>query len=123
VATAAELAFGRKTIEQEFDKLATVSRNTGTTDDEYGGEEEDWDDLPGLVKCRLSAIHSTRGGVEISESEATKGKRQYLITMPWNADVRRQDKLRINGFEYEVFSINNDESDRFSLNAMAVRLD
>ena len=95
--TSVELASLRATQEEALSETATVVRSTLTSDGAGGYTRA------ALSTATYACRVSSRGvPSEFLEAGLAKGSVYVMITLPQDADVKRTDKLTVDGLTYEV---------------------
>jgi len=106
VLTTAELAAMRDVEESVMSSTAIIRRVTRTPDG-VGGYNEAWAAV-GTVACDLWAANramneNVAGGQIISRGD-------WYITIPFDSDVKAQDRIHVDGRTFEVVWVPNNQS-------------
>lgn len=72
------------------------------TSDNAGGFTEVWQ-TTATVKGRI--VCSERQAGETVKGGEVKTYGEYIVTLPYNTNLRQDDRLQINGVQYEVIAI------------------
>lgn len=131
-----ELSEARAEIANYFDQTATVQRDTASTvpavsgqtvDDGRGGRVSD--DRAGFVDteqaeatypCRLA--EKARPAEMIEAGAGPTSLSRFVVSLPFDADVRFRDELVINGNTYRVETSNAGVSDALCVSAECERV-
>jgi head-tail adaptor len=95
--TDSDLAAMRATQARALPETATIRRAT-TSRTATGGTSESWDDA-GSASCRLSSRGVPR---EYLEAGAVSGAHYWMVTMPYDTAVTREDRLIVGGRTLEI---------------------
>lgn len=87
------------------------------TDDGAGGWSEAWQTVAttkGRIASQGRAGETVQGGALTAQGE-------YIITLPHDTDLRQDDRLQINGVQYEVKAI-FERSEKTALRVLASKV-
>lgn len=94
-----------KRMRTDQEKLMTETvyvQRLSKTSDGAGGYTETWSTVA-TTKGRIAP--STQSGSEELIGGKISPTAEYVITLPWNADVRHSDQLQITGIQYDVVKV------------------
>lgn len=95
--TVAQLASIRRTILQSLPWLGYVQENTETRD-EARDLQSDWNDVR-VYNCDVELVTDAEE-IPVAMKEEAVGS--YLVTLPYNAIIQPENRIRINGVTYEI---------------------
>jgi len=110
-----ELAQIREDVLGLLPDTCRIERATVTNSNGY--VTETWGTAVASAACRFDIDFSTRSEVLISEREA--GISPYLVTFPYDADIRDGDRLVYDGGTYQVLKLWTAQSSHFVRRARA----
>lgn len=106
--TAIDLTNARADVLETLVNTVTVQRNTPSVSNE-GYPTDSWSTVD-TVFGRIDNISRMSGSDLIALSE--KGKAYYQLTVEWDADIRDNDQVIIDGTTYELKQVNTAQDDR-----------
>jgi head-tail adaptor len=115
---ALQLEVNREAIENNFSSTAYVLENTPVSDG-MSGTTDSWGLNGRSYACTIQESSSSR---EKQESDRNVSGGALTVHLPWNAQVSRDKRLRINGVDYVILGTNEEVSNRASLIAICERL-
>jgi len=96
-----ELSEMRAEQEKQMPEVVYIQRLTRTPDG-AGGWTETWQTVA-MTKGRIAP--SQRGAGEEVRAGAVTAYGEYIVTLPHDTELRQDDRLQINGVQYEVKAI------------------
>lgn len=90
--SAAELAQMRADAESLLDDSLVIERATIATDDALN-RAETWAAVGAPVPCIVTELGEGRGEREAWIGGANRSQGEYVVRVPWSADIRLEDRL------------------------------
>ena len=112
-----ELSEMRAEQEKQMPEVVYIQRLTRTPDG-AGGWTETWQTVA-MTKGRIAP--SQRGAGEEVRAGAVTAYGEYIVTLPHDTELRQDDRLQINGTQYEVGAILN-RSEKTALRVLVSKL-
>ncbi|QPC82111.1 hypothetical protein G4Y79_20875 [Phototrophicus methaneseepsis] len=92
----------------------------------YTQDSSGWDNTPSTniraaVPARLDHLEPDSSAQDMIAT-AESGRILYRLTVPWDADLRDSDQVRIHGVVYEVLAVTLEQTERFCRRALVSKL-
>lgn len=111
------LARARLNAQKLLTSSIRIVRDVGTSDS-AGGKTR----APGIVATYPGRVMSVNEDTELKQGERVTALERMLVKLPWNAQVKTSDRVRLpDNTEVEVIGLNDQNTDRLLLDVQCRR--